>query len=792
MTKLVALNALSLTLFCGLAVPATAMNEDASKKRSVAMGASPFGIAPHAVPVTPFAHGVKAVPGAKSGKLPTAAELRAKAKGAYPRTHFDKALYFKGKGSEDAALIEFLKTTQENPRIVRAFYEQALIFRRKHFLKLAESSLEQALAIKPDYQEARILLATVRIEQGNLGGAMEELSRSLGLSGDKSNSIRTASDTRQGNGAKPGLRSVGEAFEKAPAVLQSIHSMLSELPSAFRTQPPSTEELRSQSDDSKKKESQESSQSTKRTHEEISNGDNNGLSSQSDRDGSSRKDTREGHSQSSAADKADSKERVEIKSEKRRFGGFSLRRYPQLPKKEDDSNSIEAELRKRNDPENSTAGSQSAESNQFSVSEQINSAESSTGKSKHEKKRKSKKHDQKNEEPIASAPVEGTTSEKTDLQGDQELGSQKRLRVPKSLKFLKRKNKSKEQNPDDSALSDEFSSKLGGSDGLGPDQVLATLKSGKLSNNGKDNNALSNGEQSFLRTTSNGPAIFDGDDKLSSSDEASSLSGKSSERRAEKSALSMSTVRSNSAERQSERIASENASGQNGQRSDGAGSTLRFDNSESSTNVSRSDSSNAQNEEKSVIQDDNGRRSGTSLSFVPADASEAAHDAPKAFSIPQSSISSSSLLAPLAAQPQSRAADAPAQDEWTKRLMYLEEHGTASLNQGEAFMFAEDSGEATLFLADGGTIRRKIANPRDTKEVVRERRPDILIPEDLMYNLSLLGKLMPKFDESQNQQASQRNQNQPGGQQQSMNFDFNKIMNGSDGLWGWFKHTFKF
>ncbi len=102
------------------------------------------------------------------------------------------------------------------------------------------------------------------------------------------------------------------------------------------------------------------------------------------------------------------------------------------------------------------------------------------------------------------------------------------------------------------------------------------------------------------------------------------------------------------------------------------------------------------------------------------------------------------------------------QDEWTKRLMYLEEHGTASLNQGEAFMFAEDTGEATLFLADGGTIRRKIANPRDTKEVVRERRPDILIPEDLMYNLSLLGKLMPKFDESQNQQASQRNQNQSG------------------------------
>ncbi len=255
---------------------------------------------------------------------------------------------------------------------MRAFYEQALIFRRKHFLKLAESSLEQALAIKPDFQEARIFLATVRIEQGNLGGAMEELSRSLGLSGEIVRAphlipVRAMEPSRA-------LESVGEAFEKAPAVLQSIHSMLSELPSAFRTQPPSAEELRAQSEDSIKKGVRESSQSTKRTHEEISNGDNNGLSSQSDRDGSSSKDTRDGHSQSSIADKADSKERVEIKSEKRRFGGFSLRRYPDLPKKEDDSNSIEAELRKRNDPENSTAGSQGAESNQFSVSEQINSA----------------------------------------------------------------------------------------------------------------------------------------------------------------------------------------------------------------------------------------------------------------------------------------------------------------------------------------------------------------------------------------------------------------------------------
>lgn len=96
--------------------------------------------------------------------------------------HYDLGLQYKQKGDLNHALIEFLQAIKENPRCTKAFYEQALIFRVKNYPKLAESSLTQALAVDPTFREARILLAAVRLELGNAGGAAAELSRSLGLS----------------------------------------------------------------------------------------------------------------------------------------------------------------------------------------------------------------------------------------------------------------------------------------------------------------------------------------------------------------------------------------------------------------------------------------------------------------------------------------------------------------------------------------------------------------------------------------------------------------------------------
>ncbi len=93
--------------------------------------------------------------------------------------------------------------------------------------------------------------------------------------------------------------------------------------------------------------------------------------------------------------------------------------------------------------------------------------------------------------------------------------------------------------------------------------------------------------------------------------------------------------------------------------------------------------------------------------------------------------------------PEKKTPAAP-EDEWVKRLRYLNENGTGTLKDGEAFMFSEDTGEAVLILASGKRIQRIIAQPQDAQEVLKLRRPDVLIPHELMYNLSLLGRLMPK------------------------------------------------
>ncbi len=103
--------------------------------------------------------------------------LKSAARSSYPKSHLERGFYLKQKNDLNGALIEFLNATQENPHLVKGFYEQALIFRERGYRKLAESALEQALSIKPDFSEARVLLATIRLEQGNFGGAVQELSK---------------------------------------------------------------------------------------------------------------------------------------------------------------------------------------------------------------------------------------------------------------------------------------------------------------------------------------------------------------------------------------------------------------------------------------------------------------------------------------------------------------------------------------------------------------------------------------------------------------------------------------
>ncbi|MCW5824293.1 MAG: tetratricopeptide repeat protein [Cyanobacteria bacterium TGS_CYA1] len=84
----------------------------------------------------------------------------------------------------------------------------------------------------------------------------------------------------------------------------------------------------------------------------------------------------------------------------------------------------------------------------------------------------------------------------------------------------------------------------------------------------------------------------------------------------------------------------------------------------------------------------------------------------------------------------------PDEDEWTRKLRFLAKNGTGTLKAGEAFFFTEDTGEAILILADGKRIARTVDTPKDRETVVQMRRPDILVPDDLLYNLSLLGKVV--------------------------------------------------
>lgn len=205
-----------------LLTPILAMSAAAESKRDA------LSLSPLAVPVSPRPVSSKFAPPAKKS-------LQDLSYTSYPRTHYQRALYLRQKGELDAALIELLKATQINPRLVRAFYEQALIFRERHYLKLAESALQQALAVKPDYQPARILLATVRLEQGNLIGAVNELSRSLGLAQTKTTQPPIVPEQPQ---SKPDSVISPSAPPRPPSLMQTPHYLLPE-PTAPPPAPPS-------------------------------------------------------------------------------------------------------------------------------------------------------------------------------------------------------------------------------------------------------------------------------------------------------------------------------------------------------------------------------------------------------------------------------------------------------------------------------------------------------------------------------------------------------------------------
>ncbi len=125
----------------------------------------------------------------------------------------------------------------------------------------------------------------------------------------------------------------------------------------------------------------------------------------------------------------------------------------------------------------------------------------------------------------------------------------------------------------------------------------------------------------------------------------------------------------------------------------------------------------------------------------------------------------------------------PPEDAVTKRMRYLIEHGTANLKPGEAFMYSEETGEGILFLPGQEAQHRKLAAPTNHDEVMEKRRPD-MVPPDLQYSLTLLGKLLPAGPHKNNNDQDERPISGP---------TLDQLMNQTGkGVWGWMKDTFKF
>ena len=520
-------------------------------------------------------------------------------KAIYPRTHFEKAYYFKQKHDLNNALIEFLKSTQENPLLVRGFYEQALIFRERGYLKLAASSLEQALAVKPDYQDARILLATISIQQGNVGGAVQELTRSLGLEvtdNKTENKRETGKDNKQSTALQKATKEVSEKVKDADAlfdampsvILQSIHPEIKH----EKTKEPAAAKESTQPE--------EKTTSIEPTNKHF--------------------------------DLASIKDSIEAAM----HAPFSLSTYwSHLP----------------------FGNSQPLEKTQEQLKEKI--VEIKVDKHKKNKKEKKQKHKHKTEDTAKAnviQPSEQTTS-----------------------------------------------------DNLAPPQSDTTDTTAMLPD--------------FVKK-----AIAD-------------------HKEAEESAAAAKQTESEQKQKS---------------------------NQDEQVKIVASPPSN-----KTLLSSPN-------FSQSTHDIIKGLRSADNANDKPQTSLAESTKQSTVKLD----------SDEWAVKLRDLVEHGTNSLKDGEAFMFAEDTGEASLFLAEGSVIRRIVQLPRDQTEIVRQRRPDMLIPDDLLYRLSLLGKLIPHPDTTNTQVAPSDLAEIPNIQQstttQAKDFKVDNVMGESQNFWGWLKNAFKF
>lgn len=563
-------------------------------KRSLAAGLTTLPLAPKVV-----------LP--KTSTVRLKRNVRKKIRAAYPSSHYQKAMYFKQKGDKSRALVEFLKATQENPRLTKAFYEQALIFRDRGYLKLAQSSLEQALALKPDFAEGRMLLATVQIQQGNVGGAMQQLGQSLGIS------VATKSGDK-----------VDEDEFPPPTVLQSLHSLLPETVATGVAR-------------------------LTVGHTDLSNKTPRSSSKAEQRAAARNKSKKIAQPKVEAAQQ-DTVQILEPKTatDADLISGLHIPNplHMLFPESKQAEDTVAANLDVTNLPALPPDESKSK-------SEETSKKKSETTSKRNKKSWFSRfmtaldtPQDSSNEAPPAPPPIlDDNDADKPGaaiVRSIPALKAEQASEVPAQIETF--------QKPDQ------------------PKQIIEKVA------------ALAN-------------AVISG---------------------ASKTPFQIPNLPSLSSSMFNTHTGSGDASGTTG---------------------NDSHSSQTPDEQKP---------------YKP-------------------------IIAP------------NSDDPWSVRLRYLADHGTGTLKEGEAFMFSEESGEATLFLSDGQTVRRTIYLPRDAQEVVKQRRPDILTPDDLLYNLSLLAKLMPKVTEQEqpaNSVKTEQQTTQPA-------FAVDDLMGKSQRFWGRMKSALK-
>lgn len=726
----------------------------------------------------------------------TPRQLHDAAARSYPKTHFQKGQYFKQKGDVNNALIEFLKSTQEDPRLVKAFYEQALIFHERGYLKLAESSLEQALAVQPDYQQARLLLATVRLEQGKLQEAIGDLGRTLGL----------AENTEKAQSPPPAAEPPPPAAE--PATLQNVATALTqqgqpEAPAAAPEQAAEAPQQQAPSAPSPDLQSTEKSEPLDDLLKGIPGIDPNApenpppdaakpAASQEASPATQGPGAIITRTVPGAVDPASLFRQSKAKGASTHrfanpFGWFSQHheskdRKPwspplpktlaQNPKTGKPQKSGKSGRRKKQDKDKDLLGADATKQllAQSAAAELLRQ----TGESPfHPPAAKQKKESRgwfswlfrtedsaqppqparapRQKQPKDTPPPKSKPNKGPDIA---EALKQQQEKLNEAISMVLRQPAATEENKPETqpviSLTMHDKKPLAPPVNQAPPEPVVVQRQALAREPAPQEKPAS----PAAPVPSPAAVVF-------------------APQPVAPAPVPQAKPAAPRAQNKSPLVIVETVPVAPVQQAPPSRSLpLQTPPAPAPHPIA--------------------------IAMAPAPVAPPAppprRQAPvkspsaskgPAFREPQINNGGLNWLNAAQSNKQSNmhsnqtkaAAPAKAEDPWVVRMRYLVEHGTDSLKPGEAFMFSEETGEGVLFQANGQTIRRMIADPQDAEEVTRMRRPDIAMPQDLMYNLSLLGKLLPRQDEPPKAEGS--------------GFNLDQLMPKGDGWWGWFKDRFK-